>query len=609
MLIYVPFNQLRDNPFQKRSEYGDIEELANDIYSHKLTRPDTLGLQQIPNGRLVGDDDGLLVPTSNLDPGDWLDGDRLRPGWAVQLEFGHRRARAFQYLAQNGSPEYHVMPVFVRDLTDEQMLDGVHSENAKRKDISAVEEAELVAEKIALTGRSQKDIAKEWGMGRSTITNLLALLKLPEPVQEANRQGILSARQCGSLATIARIGELADDVEWGDNWDPSLWGAPINPAGYIEKVIENPDDITSDDIREMTGEMLEHAGVEVPDVLATFNCNGTPPDIEDKLIQHKCKGCAWRINQHCLNATCIETKAAYAAERLLHQAAEEFGLPISDDSDLFLDDDLDARGHLREYWQTEAAASDPDLVIGWMVDISAVRPYSQHEWVHESRIWEDDGRRAIAIGHRNPAAIPGNKGTSAPDIANQATRDGWRKQVEQTRKNNVTTAKAHLREVIDTAVADFTPLIALIQPLDAETTDDTSALVDSLVDFLWRRGSVPWSGNAVEEVANLNALLHRAGAEPLPALSFQERAAVALTEWYRVRAYQGEYWLDDKEAAAAAVEVLRREIVEQTFTDYDMLQLSFELDRAAADARRVLGAGEEFIEDDVMETAVSEETP
>ena len=94
MLIYVSLHQIQDNPFQRRSEYGDIGELAADILRHKGARPDTLGLQQVPNGRLVDEEDGELIPTANLDPEDWLvEDNRLMPGWTIQLEFGHRRRR------------------------------------------------------------------------------------------------------------------------------------------------------------------------------------------------------------------------------------------------------------------------------------------------------------------------------------------------------------------------------------------------------------------------------------------------------------------------------------------------------------------------------------
>lgn len=219
MLIYVPLSQIDDNPFQQRQEYGDIAELAGDILRHKTTRPDTLGLQQVPAARLVGDD-GDLVPASGLDREDWLtDGGQLLPGWRVQMEFGHRRKRAFEYLASNGAYEFAKMPLNILDLSDDDMLDGVWSENAKRKDISAVEEAELIRLKLERLGPSATHaaIGQEWGLSRPVISNRLGLLELPDSVKQANRDGRISERLALALKPILRIGELThgSKVEWG----------------------------------------------------------------------------------------------------------------------------------------------------------------------------------------------------------------------------------------------------------------------------------------------------------------------------------------------------------------------------------------------------------
>ena len=53
MLIYVPLNHIDDNPYQRRAEYGDIEELAERIHLAKASYPETLGLMQVPRGRIV----------------------------------------------------------------------------------------------------------------------------------------------------------------------------------------------------------------------------------------------------------------------------------------------------------------------------------------------------------------------------------------------------------------------------------------------------------------------------------------------------------------------------------------------------------------------------
>ena len=77
----------------------------------------------------------------------------------VQLAFGHHRLRAFQHLVATAVPGYEdaYFPVHVDALTDEQMFDAVWSEKLReRKDISAVEEAELLARKLKRSAASVK---------------------------------------------------------------------------------------------------------------------------------------------------------------------------------------------------------------------------------------------------------------------------------------------------------------------------------------------------------------------------------------------------------------------------------------------------------------------
>lgn len=230
MLIYVPLSQIDDNPFQARQEYGDVAELASRIAAARDNYPDTFGLMQIPRGRLVvrnslyphGEPikESFRVPEN---PEHW------DKALKAQLAFGHRRLRAFRHLYETGAPGYEDgrFPIHVDALTDEQMLDAVWSENRERKDISAVEEAELLRRKLE-RAKSQREVAEAWGLDRSTVTNLLRLLDLPDDVKEANRDGRLTGRMIDAVARIYRV-------------------APKSPL--IDKVLKNPDGYSSDSIR------------------------------------------------------------------------------------------------------------------------------------------------------------------------------------------------------------------------------------------------------------------------------------------------------------------------------------------------------------------------
>ena len=200
MIVNVPLGQIEDNPFQKRLEYGDIAELAERIHTKRHDYPDTIGLMQPPRGRLIYKDKlGVDVVGAEYYDG-FISNRQLYSdkSLCVQLTYGHRRVRAIRHLAESQAVGYEAVdyvPIDVGYLDDDQMLDAVWSENYERKDISDVEMAELISDKLerlrANGGGSQRDVAESWGLARPTVSNLLRLLGLPEEVKQANRDGAL----------------------------------------------------------------------------------------------------------------------------------------------------------------------------------------------------------------------------------------------------------------------------------------------------------------------------------------------------------------------------------------------------------------------------------
>lgn len=97
-MYLVPLAKISDNPYQTRRVYDDIPELARRIRSELVSHPETLGLLQVPMGRLVADD-GEIVPLNGAGPDEV--GELLTAGATVQLAFGHRRKRAFEWLSRH----------------------------------------------------------------------------------------------------------------------------------------------------------------------------------------------------------------------------------------------------------------------------------------------------------------------------------------------------------------------------------------------------------------------------------------------------------------------------------------------------------------------------
>jgi ParB family chromosome partitioning protein len=103
-----------------------------------------------------------------------------------ELVAGERRWRAAQAL---GMAE---IPAIVRSLSDQETLEYSLVENLQRNDLNPIEEAMGYARLMAEFGHTHDQLGERLGKDRSTITNLLRLLKLPEVIQAAIRSGALT---------------------------------------------------------------------------------------------------------------------------------------------------------------------------------------------------------------------------------------------------------------------------------------------------------------------------------------------------------------------------------------------------------------------------------
>ena len=96
------------------------------------------------------------------------------------------------------------VPVVVFEVEDDDsLLELALIENIQRTDLNPIEEAEAYRKLIERFGYTQEDTAKRVGKKRSTITNLLRLLKLPEQFQDDVIQGILSEGHARALLKLS----------------------------------------------------------------------------------------------------------------------------------------------------------------------------------------------------------------------------------------------------------------------------------------------------------------------------------------------------------------------------------------------------------------------
>jgi ParB family chromosome partitioning protein len=153
----ISIDQLHPSGFNPRKAFDEAEltELADSIRSK-----------------------GLLQPIiARPDP--------RRGGYEIVA--GERRWRAAQRAA------VHSVPAIVRELSDLEAAEFALIENVQRTDLNPIEEATGYSDLIEKFGYTQEQVSEVIGKSRVYLTNVLRLLKLPQPVQTLLQAGKLTA--------------------------------------------------------------------------------------------------------------------------------------------------------------------------------------------------------------------------------------------------------------------------------------------------------------------------------------------------------------------------------------------------------------------------------
>ena len=106
---------------------------------------------------------------------------------------GERRWRAAQFA------EMQKVPCIIKNVKDSKSYEIALIENIQREDLNPIEEARAYEQLMSLTGMKASAIADKVGKDRTTITNLIRLLKLPEQILQLIEEGQIKAGQARPL--------------------------------------------------------------------------------------------------------------------------------------------------------------------------------------------------------------------------------------------------------------------------------------------------------------------------------------------------------------------------------------------------------------------------
>lgn len=134
----------------------------------------------------------------------------IRVRWSEDLEkwmiiSGERRWRAAQ---QAGLTEiecyFHEAELNSSEILEQQLI-----ENCLREDLQPIEEAQAFAALMKLNSWTGKEVAEALRVHRSRVSRALALLKLPEEIQEQVNIGEISARSAYEISKLPNAGTQA----------------------------------------------------------------------------------------------------------------------------------------------------------------------------------------------------------------------------------------------------------------------------------------------------------------------------------------------------------------------------------------------------------------
>lgn len=116
-----------------------------------------------------------------------------REGEHYQIIAGERRWRAARKAGLRD------VPVVIQDVSEDWALEMALIENIQREDLNPIEEAEAYRNLVSNFDLTQEEVARRVGKERSSVTNALRLLKLPDAVRQDLRDNRLSMGHARAL--------------------------------------------------------------------------------------------------------------------------------------------------------------------------------------------------------------------------------------------------------------------------------------------------------------------------------------------------------------------------------------------------------------------------
>lgn len=173
-----------------------------------------------------------------------------------QIVAGERRWQAAV------SARLEKMPVLVRELSDQEVLEIGVVENVQRADLNPIEEAMAYQALKDQFGRKQEDIARAIGKSRSHVANCLRLLTLPVLAREYLADGKITAGHARAVLAAPDPQALAEAivVKGLSVREAEKWVRMMRASARNQKPEQEPRDADS---RFIEKQLAQHLGLTV----------------------------------------------------------------------------------------------------------------------------------------------------------------------------------------------------------------------------------------------------------------------------------------------------------------------------------------------------------
>lgn len=291
---------------------------------------------------------------------------RLRPDGWYELAFGRHRKAAFEHNFINGHDDFfNAMPLIVRELSDQQMIELMGIEQLQHRDVSILEIAQTFLTYIKTFNKTSVDCAAAFHKSDEYVRSAIRMLNLPEKAKTRMLAGTLNITGARAVLTLTRLlpkdeatlEDVLDAIQVGEPPEEAVIDAFRSSMNTLfirddnfstkAKTFKYLPGLNVDDLepvyREIFGDYDAARKQQAESELARMHAKNPEPIVpcEERVLHlikpPACTACPFYAKmgerEVCGWKLCFDRKAEAQQEAVLHEVSAKSGIAIYADAD------------------------------------------------------------------------------------------------------------------------------------------------------------------------------------------------------------------------------------------------------------------------------------